>query len=83
VANAKYGKRRFAGCVLVSDTESWIYRDRLYAYGQQGATGVLDQWQQFVQNQPRLHGRDFTGPKLVRIDLQPYDSTQAPDRRDI
>ena len=41
------------------------------------------QWQQFLQNQPRLHSRGFTGPKLVRIDLQPCDSTQAPDRRDI
>jgi 60 kDa SS-A/Ro ribonucleoprotein len=83
VANTKYRKRRFAGCVLVSDAESWIYRDRLYAYGRQGATGVLDQWQQFVLNQVRLHGRGFTGPKLVCIDLQPYGSTQAPDRRDI
>jgi len=83
VANTKYRKRPFAGCVLVSDSESWIYRDRPYAYGRHGATGVMDEWQQFVQNQVRLHGRGLTGPKLVCIDIQPYGSTQAPDRSDI
>jgi 60 kDa SS-A/Ro ribonucleoprotein len=30
-----------------------------------------------------LHGREDTGPKLVCIDLQPYTTTQAPDRSDI
>ncbi len=27
-ANTKYGQRAFAGCVLVSDMESWVYRNR-------------------------------------------------------
>ena len=30
-ANTRYGHRRFAGCVLVSDTESWVYRNRPWA----------------------------------------------------
>jgi len=37
----------------------------------------------FVKNQVALHGREFAGPRLVCIDLQPYATTQAPDRSDI
>ena len=43
--------RRFAGCVLVSDKESWI------GTGRHGSTAVMTEWQQFVQNQVRLAGR--------------------------
>ena len=82
-ANTKYRNRRFAGVVLVSDTESWVYRNRAFAYGQRGATGVMTEWQEFVENQMRLGGRDIPAPKLVCIDLQPYTTTQAPDRDDI
>jgi 60 kDa SS-A/Ro ribonucleoprotein len=77
VANTKYTSRKLVGCVLVSDNQSWI------GEGRQGSTGVVTQWQQFVQTQVRLHGRNFAGPKLVCIDIQPYGTTQAPDRRDI
>ena len=31
----------------------------------------------------RLGGHDIPAPKLVCIDLQPYTTTQAPDRDDI
>jgi 60 kDa SS-A/Ro ribonucleoprotein len=79
-ANGKYAKRRFAGVVLVSDTESWVYAGRVFGYGQQGATGVMQEWQKFVTNQQRL-GNDR--PKLVCIDLQAYTTTQAPEREDI
>jgi 60 kDa SS-A/Ro ribonucleoprotein len=79
-ANGKYAKRRFAGCVLVSDNESWVYRNRALAYGGNGATGVLTEWQTFVANQRRL---GVSSPKLVCIDIQPYGSTQAPERDDI
>jgi 60 kDa SS-A/Ro ribonucleoprotein len=82
-ANARYGNRRFAGCVLVSDTESWVYRNRPWAYGPHGATGVMLQWQQFVKNQLRLGGHAIPSPKLICIDLQPYGTTQAPERDDI
>ena len=82
-ANTKYRNRRFAGVVLVSDTESWVYRNRAFAYGTRGATGVMTQWQEFVKNQMRLGGHDIPAPKLVCIDLQPYTTTQAPDRDDI
>ncbi len=40
----------------------------------------MTEWQTFVQNQVRLHGKGFAGPKLVCIDLQPYTTTQAPER---
>ena len=73
-------ERQFVGAVLVSDTESWVYKGRAHAYGSRGATGVMTEWQQFVQNQQRLGG---TKPKLICMDLQPATTTQAPDRDDI
>jgi len=82
-ANTKYRHRRFAGVVLVSDTESWVYRGRPFVFGGQGSTGVMTQWQEFVRNQARLGSHGTPSPKLVCIDLQPYTTTQAPDRSDI
>jgi len=82
-ANASYAKRKFAGVVLVSDNESWVYQGRPYFYGVNGSSGVVTEWQRFVQNQIRLQGRRFAGPKLICIDLQPSATTQAPDRGDI
>ena len=76
-ANGRYRNRRFAGCVLVSDQESWV------GSGRQGSTAVLTEWQAFVANQVRLHDRGFAGPKLVCINIQPYGTTQAPERSDI
>jgi 60 kDa SS-A/Ro ribonucleoprotein len=80
-ANARYANRRFAGCVLVSDQESWV------GTGRNGSTAVMTEWQTFVRNQvrgaPSGSGKGFAGPKLVCIDLQPYTTTQAPDRSDI
>lgn len=82
-ANAAYAKRKFAGIVLVSDNESWVYQGRPYFYGANGSTGVMTEWQQFVQNQVKLQGGDIMGPKLICIDLQPNQTTQAPERSDI
>ncbi len=79
-ANSKYAKRRFAGVVLVSDNESWVYAGRAFGYGRQGATGVLAEWQKFVANQHQLGNHE---PKLVCIDLQAYTTTQAPEREDL
>lgn len=76
-ANRNYRERRFSGCVLVSDMESWV------GSGRAGSTGVMTQWHEFAANQKRLHGGDWNGPKLVCIDLQPYGNTQAPERADI
>ncbi len=73
-ANASFSKRQFAGCVLVSDNESWV------GTGQYGSTGVMTEWRTFVKNQKRL---GVAAPKLVCIDIQPYGSTQAPERDDI
>jgi 60 kDa SS-A/Ro ribonucleoprotein len=75
-ANTTYRKQRFAGCVLVSDMESWV------GTGRHGATAVVTQWEQFVRNQQKLAGTPVH-PKLICIDLQPYATTQAPDREDI
>lgn len=76
-ANHGMRERKFAGCVLVSDQESWI------GTGRHGSTAVMTEWQSFVRNQVRLHGQPFDGPRLVCIDLQPYTTTQAPERSDI
>jgi 60 kDa SS-A/Ro ribonucleoprotein len=74
VANTKFSERRFAGCVLVSDNESWV------GTGRYGSTGVMTEWEKFVKNQKRL---GVSAPKLVCIDLQPYCSTPAPEQGDI
>jgi 60 kDa SS-A/Ro ribonucleoprotein len=76
-ANSRYANRKFAGCVLVSDNESWV------GTGRNGSTAVMTEWQAFIRNQVRLHGKGSAGPKLVCIDLQPYTTTQAPERDDI
>ncbi|MCG6156538.1 TROVE domain-containing protein [Rubinisphaera margarita] len=82
-ANSRYRNRRFAGCVLISDNESWIRNGQAFGYGAYGSTGVMTEWQDFVKNQLRLQGGDITGPKLVCIDIQPYGTSQAPERSDI
>jgi 60 kDa SS-A/Ro ribonucleoprotein len=82
-ANTRWRKRRFAGVVLVSDAESWVYSGRPRTSGSRGETGVMAQWNAFVANQRRLSGHDAAPSKLVCIDLQPYATTQAPDRGDI
>ncbi len=69
-------QRAFAGCVLISDNESWI------GEGRANQTAVMEQWNAFVRNQIRLQGPQAE-PKLVCIDLQPYTTVQAPDRADI
>jgi 60 kDa SS-A/Ro ribonucleoprotein len=82
-ANTRYRDQRFAGAILVSDNESWVYKGRSWAAGARGATGVMAEWQKFVKNQLRLGGHDIPSPKLVCIDIQAYATTQAPDRSDI
>ncbi len=39
-------------------------------------------WEAFVANQRKLAGKD-AAPKLVNIDLQPYQTVQACERADI
>jgi 60 kDa SS-A/Ro ribonucleoprotein len=73
-ANTRLAHRQFAGVVMVSDNESWI------GTGRHGSTGVMTQWQKFVMNQRKL---GMANPKLVCIDLQPYNTTQAAERTDI
>jgi 60 kDa SS-A/Ro ribonucleoprotein len=75
-ANQKHAKRKFAGIVLVSDNESWV------GTGRHGSTGVMTAWEAFVANQRKLVGKE-TSPKLVNIDLQPYQTVQACERTDI
>ena len=82
-ANQKHAKRKFAGIVLVSDNESWV------GTGRHGSTGVMTAWEAFVVNQRRLNepqsasSRLDSSPKLVNIDLQPYQTVQACERADI
>ncbi|MCY3010933.1 MAG: TROVE domain-containing protein [Planctomycetota bacterium] len=75
-ANQKHAKRKFAGVVLVSDNESWV------GTGRHGSTGVMTAWEAFVANQRKLAGKE-AAPKLVNIDLQPYQTVQACERADI
>lgn len=82
-ANERYAKRKFAGVVLVSDLESWVYKGRPYFYGAGGVTGAVAEWEAFVANQRKLTNDRSVRPKLICIDLQPYTTTQAPERHDI
>ena len=75
--NVTHRRRKFVGCILISDQESWI------GAGRHGSTATMTAWQDFVKNQVALHGREFVGPRLVGIALQPDTTTQAPDRSDI
>ncbi|XZE56078.1 vWA domain-containing protein [Planctomycetaceae bacterium SH139] len=79
-ANTQYAKQAFAGIVLISDNQSWITNGRAYGYGQNDSTGVITQWEKFKKIQ-RGHG--IADPKLVCIDIQPYGTSQAPERNDI
>ncbi|ADG66354.1 TROVE domain protein [Planctopirus limnophila DSM 3776] len=76
VANQKYARRKFAGMVLVSDNESWV------GTGRHGSTGVMTAWEAFSSNQRKL-SRKAAPPKLINIDLQPYQTVQACERTDI
>jgi 60 kDa SS-A/Ro ribonucleoprotein len=55
--------------VIVSDNESWVDPSR------RGATATMDEWNKLKARNP--------GAKLICIDIQPYGSTQAKDRKDI
>jgi 60 kDa SS-A/Ro ribonucleoprotein len=79
-ANTTLRHRKFAGCVLVSDNQSWVYNHSPFGNGAHGSTGLASEWQTFVANQRRL---GVASPKLVCIDIQPYGTTQAPERADI
>lgn len=78
-ANRKHTQRKFAGIILVSDNESWV------GTGRHGSTGVMTAWKTFVANQRRLEpkGANPRVPKLINIDLQPYQTVQACERADI
>ena len=55
--------------VIVSDNESWVDPSR------RGATATMAEWNKLKARNP--------GAKLICIDIQPYGSTQAKDRKDI
>lgn len=55
--------------VIVSDNESWIDPSR------HGATATMNEWNKLKTRNP--------GAKLICIDIQPYGTTQARDRKDI
>ena len=55
--------------ILVSDNESWVDATR------RGATQTMREWEVLKQRNPQA--------RLVRIDIQPYATTQAAERRDI
>lgn len=80
---AKQARRKLAGVVVVSDSESWVYQGRPRQYGANGSTGVMTEWEQFLKNQFQLRGAEIPSPKLICIDLQPYSTMQAPERPDI
>ena len=59
--------------IYVSDNESWVDSQR--AYFRSNGTETMKQWQQFKSRNPEA--------KMICIDIQPYDTTQAKERKDI
>jgi 60 kDa SS-A/Ro ribonucleoprotein len=57
--------------IYVSDNESWIDTNRAWNSG----TETMKQWNEFKSRNPQA--------KLVCIDIQPYNNTQAQERADI
>jgi 60 kDa SS-A/Ro ribonucleoprotein len=55
--------------ILVSDNESWVDATR------RGATQTMREWEVLKQRNPQA--------RLMCIDMQPYVTTQAAERRDI
>lgn len=60
--------------IYVSDNESWVDSPRYGTYGG-SATETMKQWNAFKKRSPNA--------KMICIDIQPYDSTQASERDDI
>lgn len=82
LANQIHQQRKLAGVILVSDNESWVYAGNAFGTGHRGATGVTSEWNKFAETHRQLPGNAKTDPKLICIDLQPNQTTQAKDRRD-
>ena len=59
--------------ILVSDNESWV--DAGVANARRGATQTMREWEALKQRNPQA--------RLVCIDIQPFGTTQAAERRDI
>lgn len=61
-------------CMYISDNESWVDSPK---YGEWGGSRseTLRQWDGLVRANPKA--------KLICLDVQPYESTQAPSRKDI
>ena len=74
-ANNDYLGREFAGAIIISDYESWV------GTGRHGSTAIIEQWQQFVDNQKKLDPK--SKPKLICVNIQPSGTAQAPERDDI
>ncbi|MET0044054.1 MAG: RNA-binding protein, partial [Candidatus Thiodiazotropha sp. 6PLUC3] len=55
--------------LLVSDNESWVDSSR------RGSTAVMQEWAKFRRRNPAA--------RLVCLDIQPYVTTQAPEREDV
>ena len=60
--------------IYVSDNESWLDSPHYGSYGG-SATATMQEWAVFKRRNPRA--------KLVCIDIQPYDTTQAKERDDV
>jgi 60 kDa SS-A/Ro ribonucleoprotein len=60
--------------IYVSDNESWVDAP---SYGRFGgnATATMQEWSRFKQRSPKA--------RMVCIDIQPYETTQAKERADI
>lgn len=97
-ANVLHANRKFAGVILVSDNESWVGTGRHGSSGVMTAWETFVANQRRLRQptaqaagssepqgaSPRVpENRARNEPKLVNIDLQPYQTVQACERADI
>ena len=61
--------------IYVSDNESWVDSPTHGRYNGSAPTETLRQWAEFKRRSPNA--------RMVCIDIQPYDTTQAKERPDI
>ena len=61
--------------IYVSDNESWMDSPHYGRFGGQSATKTMTEWSKFKSRNANA--------KMICIDIQPYTTTQAKERRDI
>lgn len=78
VATHKMCNKAFAGCIILSDNESWFGAGQ---YSWHRGTTTANEWKSFVENQQRIG--TYKNPKYVGVNLQPSAIAQNKEAKDV